>query len=428
MQHTRILAILAAVFISTTAQLSVAAETEAVTHKTGTGYRLFEDKSVAINFRAFAYVRYLNQHGLDGTYTDSFGNTRSVDIRHDLQFNKALLFFYGWFMDPKLVYLTYVWTCNTSQGQGAQVVLAGNLRYLFSEHLILGAGIEGLPGVRSTEGNFPQWLGVDNRLIADEYFRPSYTSGIWVQGTMADRFVYKAMLGDNLSQLGVDAAQMDDTFDTWSGAILWMPTTGEYGSGTGTFGDFEQHKKLATRVGLHFTYSTENRQSQPGTEDPENSQIRISDGNVVFTPGLFGAGINVIDVAYHMVSVDAGAKYHGLSLEGEYYTRWVNHIRGDNVAQLGFDELKDHGFQLQGSTMLKPQVLQLYVSGSKIFGEYGDPWDARLGANWYPWDNKCVRWNNEFIKLDHSPVGALSLPYVVGGNGLAFSSNFEINF
>jgi hypothetical protein len=77
--------------------------------------------------------------------------------------------------------------------------------------------------------------------------------------------------------------------------------------------------------------------------------------------------------------------------------------------------------------MLKPQVLQAYVSGSKINGEYGDPWDMRLGANWYPWKNKSVRWNNEFIRLEHSPVGYLSVPYPVGGNGLVFSSNFEIN-
>jgi hypothetical protein len=414
--------------ILASASVARAQETAASAHQPGTGYRILDDPTGTVNFRAFAYVRYLNQKALDGSYTDSFGTTRSVDIRHDMQFNKAILWFYGWFIDPKLVYVTYIWTANTNQGLGAQVVLAGNLRYVFSTRLTLGAGINGLPGVRSTEGQFPQWLGVDNRLISDEYFRPSYTSGIWVNGALAHGVDYAVMLGDNLSQLGVDAGQMDATFNTWSGALVWMPTTGEYGSGVGGFGDFEAHEKLATRLGAHFTYSTENRQSQPGTEDPENSQIRISDGNVVFTPGLFGAGINIIDVDYHMASFDAGVKYHGFALEGEVFTRWVNHIRGDNVDQLTFDELNDHGFQLQASTMVKPQILQVYASGSKIFGEYGDPWDMRLGANWYPWENKCIRWNNEFIKLEQSPVGYLSVPYPVGGNGLVFNSNFEVNF
>jgi len=429
--HVRTLLItmtIASALVSMSAGLARAAESGAATHKPGSGYRLFEDESGSVNFKAWAYARYLNQKGLDDTYTDSFGTVKSVDIRQDIQFNKAILYFYGWFMDPRFRYLTYVWTTNTSQGQGAQVVLAGNLSYRFSNYLTLFAGIGGLPGVRSTSYNFPFWLGVDQRLIADEFFRPSYTSGIWAEGTLAKGVTYIVMLGDNLSQLGVDAAQMDNTLDTWSGALVWMPTTGEFGSGRGGFGDFEAHEKLATRVGAHFTYSTENRQSQPGTEDPENSQIRISDGNVVFTPGLFGAGVNVIDVAYHMFAVDAGVKYHGFSLEGEIYSRWVNNIRGDNVDQLTFDELKDHGFQLQASAMVKPQTVQVYVSTSKILGEYGDPWDARVGVNWYPWDNQCVRWNNEFIRLEHSPVGALSLPYVVGGNGLVFHSNFEVNF
>ena len=86
-------------------------------------------------------------------------------------------------------------------------------------------------------------------------------------------------------------------------------------------------------------------------------------------------------------------------------------------------------FLLHVSTIkLKPEKVQAYVSGSKIFGEYGEPSDVRLGANLYPWKNQTVRWNNEFIWLEHSPVGALSLPYVVGGDGILFHSNLEVNF
>lgn len=403
----------------------VHAQTSALTgHAPGSGFKLYEGDGGAINFRVYTYVRYLNQRMLDDSYTDSFGTERSVDLRQDIQFNKVTLYWYGWFLDPKFRYMTYVWSANTSQGLFTQVVVAGNLRYAFSKYITLGGGVEALPGVRSTTGNFPNWLGVDNRLIADEYFRPSYTSGIWIDGVLRDNLSYKVMLGDNLSQLGVDAAQLDNKLDTWSGEIAWTPG-GDYGRG---FGDFERHENTVGRIGGHFTYSTESRQNQPGENAPENAQIRISDGNIVFAPGLFGTGINIIDVVYHMVSIDAGIKHRGLALEGEYYWRWVNGIRGDNVDQLTFDDLKDDGFQLQASAMLKPETLQLYLSGSMIFGEYGDPSDARLGANWYPWRNKSVRWNNEFILLDHSPVGALSLPYVVGGNGTLFHSNLEVNF
>ena len=61
-------------------------------------------------------------------------------------------------------------------------MVAGNLTYTFNPHLTVGGGINSLPGVRTTEGTFPYWLGVDSRHIADEYFRPSYTTGLWARG------------------------------------------------------------------------------------------------------------------------------------------------------------------------------------------------------------------------------------------------------
>jgi hypothetical protein len=48
----------------------------------------------------------------------------------------------------------------------------------FNRYVTFGAGITSLPRVRSTEGQFTYWLGVDDRLIADEVFRGSYTTGI----------------------------------------------------------------------------------------------------------------------------------------------------------------------------------------------------------------------------------------------------------
>ena len=81
--------------------------------------------------------------------------------------------FLGWIASRKLRYLAYVWTANTSQGLGAQVVVGGNLQYAFNEHVTVGGSIFALPGTRTLEGNFPFWLPLDNRLIAEEFFRPS---------------------------------------------------------------------------------------------------------------------------------------------------------------------------------------------------------------------------------------------------------------
>ncbi len=78
--------------------------------------------------------------------------------------------------------------------------------------------------------------------------------------------------------------------------------------------------------------------------------------------------------------------------------------------------------------MAVPKLLQVYVSGSKIFGEYGDPWDFRAGLNYHPFRNDIVWWNTEYLQLRRSPVGGLSLPEPVGGNGGVFYSSFVVNF
>lgn len=423
-----LLALLASLLLASSASAQDAATpAEKKPHVPGSGFRLVTDPNGTLNFKLFASIRYLNQTAIDDTYTDSFGTTTQMDPRQDLQLNKTMISFLGWFLDPRFRYLAYVWTSNSSLGQTSQVVVAGNLGWKFSDAFDTGIGVMSLPGTRSTQGNWPYWLSQDTRLVADEYFRPSYTTGIWSKGRIARGFDYNAMWGNNLSQFGIDAGQLDNQMNTFSGALTWLPTTGEYGPTNG-YGDYEEHERLATRVGLHYTYSEENRQGQPSTEAPENSQIRLSDGNVIFSPGLFGPGSVVTDVRYQMASGDFGFKKGGFALEGDYFLRRVDDIRGVGLESLAFDHLVDEGVQAQLSAMLKPKELQVYAAGSKIFGDYGNPWDAKLGLNWFPAGTQTVRLNAEWIRVDRSPVGALSLPLAVGATGSIYHVNLELNF
>jgi len=389
------------------------------------GFKLANTDHGDLSLFIYGYIRYLNQLGLDPTFTDAFGITQPVQQRQDIQLNKVVIHFIGWFVTPKFRYDMYVWTQNVSLGSLGSVIVAGNFNYAINTHIIAGAGVASLPGVRSTEGNFPLWLPVDNRLISDEFFRPSYTTGLWVKGVIVDGLNYHVMLGNNLSQITIDAAQLDNGLNTVAASLVWMPTTHEYGP-RGDFGDFEDHRTLATRFGAHYTYSLENYQGQPANNSFENVQIRISNGGVIFAPDLFGPGIWVQDARYQMTSLDAGFKLHGFALEGEYYTRWVNDFRGPGTA--GLASLYDHGFQLQASAMAIPHVLQGYVSGSKVLGQYGNPSDLRFGVNWFPNRSQTIKWNAEYLLLDHSPVGSLSLPYPVGGNGPVIYSSLQVNF
>jgi Protein of unknown function (DUF3011) len=108
-------------------------------HIPNLGFLLVEGDKGEMYVRLFSYVRYLNQKGLDASYTDSFGNTHSVKQREDVQLNKFFLPFSGWFLTPKFRYYLYVWSSNPSQGDPAQVVGAGNLSYTFNRYVSLGA-------------------------------------------------------------------------------------------------------------------------------------------------------------------------------------------------------------------------------------------------------------------------------------------------
>ena len=389
------------------------------------GFRLYGGEKGQVYMRLFSYVRYLNQKGLDPSYTDSFGNTKSVAQREDVQLQKFFLPFAGWFLTPKFRYYLYVWSSNPSQGDPAQVVGAGNLTYTFNRYVSLGGGITSLPAVRSTEGQFPYWLSIDGRLTSDEFFRGSYTSGLWLKGELSTKVKYMAMLGNNLSTLGVSASQLDNKLNTTSLMLQWLPTTGEFGL-YGTFGDYDYHEKLATRLAGHYTHSREDKQSQPGANGIENSQIRLTDGSVIFTPDLFAPGTTVEKVDYDMVSIDGGVKYRGLSLEAEYYWRFLGNFAGPNTA--GIADIDDHGFQVQSSAMPVPKKLQVYLSGSAIKGRYGNSSELRAGANWYVVGERGLRLNAEWLHLNKCPVGYTAVPYPVGGNGNVFHTNFELNF
>ncbi|MET0588615.1 MAG: hypothetical protein ABWZ75_08845 [Novosphingobium sp.] len=384
-----------------------------------------DDGMLAVSFTT--YVRYLNQNALDDTYTDSFGRVKSIDLRNEVQLNKVSLNFKGWLFDPKFQYLLFAWTNNANQGEGAQVVLAGFLRYKFADWLTLTGGIMPLPTTRSTNWSFPKWLRHDNRVMADEFYRGSYTSGFDISGKITDGLEYRAMIGNNLSTLGVSSRQLDNKFDTYSGALWWMPTTGEFGSSNG-FGDYDYHEEVATFLGGYYTHSTETAQGQPSADEFENSQIRLTDGTLLFSPDPFNTGgRNQIEEArYRMASIDAGVKYKGFSLEGQWYWRWVDNFK--TIGTVPVDKVSDNGFVVQASAMPIKDLLQVYGTASKMWGANGNPSEYSLGVNVYPFKRREMHVNFQTLRLKNSPVGGYHLPVPVGGDGWVFLTDWVVMF
>ena len=160
-----------------------------------------------------------------------------------------------------------------------------------------------------------------------------------------------------------------------------MPTTGEFGTREG-FSDYDWHEHLATRFGIAFTHSRENRFAQPNLDAPDNTQIRDSDGILFFQTGALAPGVTVNDADYWMLAPAVGFKYRGISFNGEYYFRWLNHINATGPVPLAL--IYDKGFSLEAGYELIPKRLGLYGFGDVISGQFSNSFDGGAGANYYP--------------------------------------------
>ncbi len=362
----------------------------------GRGFTVGKGEYGELNLSGYMAVRYLNQLPGQQSATDHLGRPVPIDPRQDFQFHRVMLFSQGWLFSPKFQYTTFLWTVQDTN----QVAVGGALYYDFGKFMNFGAGWNAYPGTLSLQGSHPYWLSYD-RVMADEFFRPYFSQGIFAKGNILSRLEYRWMVGNNNSNLDVPAAKLDRDLSA-GGAITWLPSTGEFGP-RGAFSDYEGHQQLATRFNLAYTYSPEERQASLGTP-AANTTLRLSDSLNVFDTGALAPGVTVEKAHYQLLSLGAGMKYHGLFLQGEGYGRRLDNFVADGKLPVGV--VRDFGFYVQLGYMVVPKRIELYGATSYIFGQYGHPKEFIVGGNYYPWNTRNARLNIQLINVDHSPVSS----------------------
>ena len=386
----------------------------------GKGFEVARTKLGSLSISNYSLVRYIDQLPEDQSFVDHLGRSHVIDTRRDLQFHRVLLTFKGYVYDPAFTYTTTVWTVNATN----QINVVGALEYKLKRGAMIGGGVDGLPGTRSLQGSHPYWLGHD-RVMADEFFRPGFTMGVWIKGEPVKTLFYRLMLGNNLSTLGISAREDTRQFAS-SGSIWWQPTTGEFGP-RGGFGDYEQHAELATRFGTSYTHSRENRFSDLEQKSPDNTQIRISDSLLLFEADALAPGVTVEYANYDMLAVDAGFKYEGFFLQTEWYFRWLTHL--DATGPLPIDSMFDWGFYVQAAYMVVPELVEVYLSTSHVQGSFGfDGREIVGGTNLYPFDTRNLRFNLQVIGVDDSPASSLFGYYVGGQEGVTVAAAASVFF
>jgi len=365
----------------------------------------------------FAQMRYTNTQLDSLTYVDHLDVVRRVDPRNDISFNRDLLTFYGYAFDPRLKYNVIVW----SSGSLASVVVAGGITYEFDKAFALNAGYNGLPGSRSLLGGFRDLPGAD-RSMADTFFRPGFTQGVWATGEPLDDLYYNVMVGNSLNTLQIGAGKIDVNL-AYSGSVWWEPL-GSYGPGQ-AYNDLEKHSSPVIRLGSCFTRSREDRFSDASSASPDNIQIYNSDGVLFFSTGALAPGVTIQLADYTMWAVDAGFKYDGLAVNGQYFFRWLNNFRADGP--LPINSTFDHGFEASIGNFFHPK-LELYARTSFVFGQFRDSHEYCAGFNWYPMANRGLRVCGEVGQIEHSPVGNIITPYQAGQSGWMFVLQAQLNF
>jgi hypothetical protein len=375
-----------------------------------------------LRLNAYTQFRYLNQQLDSFNYTDHLGNVRTVDPRNDFNLNRQFIYFSGFVLDPKLVYSLTLGTLNSIAftGQG------GFIGYEFDKAFKLYAGYWGMPGSRTLTRNFMFLPGVE-RSMADTFFRPGFTQGIWAEGEPVKGLNYTAFVGNSLNTIGINTAKLDTNF-VYSGSV-WCEPLGDYGPPgpyRTAFSDLENHESPVARFGTSFTGAREDRFSNIDTANPENASIFNSDGTLFFAPGSLSPGVTVQLANYYMWAQDVGFKYRGFSFNGQYFQRWLNSFRASGP--LPINKTFDHGFEASTGFFVVPKKVELYGRTSSVFGEFRDSNEYGFGVNWHPWGNRNFRVIAEASRVNNSPVGSIITPYTAGMSGWNFVLQTQLFF
>jgi hypothetical protein len=388
----------------------------------GKGFLVGKSDFGQLDISAYGMVRYMNQNDDDDVFKDHLGNERAVDTRHDIFSHRIMVFLKGWMGSEKLVYNITLWTVNTTD----QDAMFANIGYQFSRKFSLYAGLTGNPGSRSLNGSHPFWLAHD-RVMADEFFRPYFGSGVYATGEVLPGLWYTAAVSNNNSSLGTKASQLDRKF-SYGATTWWMPTTHEFGP-RGAYGDWEWHEDLATRVGLSYFESPEQSFRNSGGS-ADNTTLRFADSVNVFETGALATGVTIENVDYSVLAVDAGMKYKGVFLQAEYYQRTLDEFDANGL--LPVSEVKDSGFYVQAAFFPIKQKLEVYGITSQIYGDddagFGDSSEYGIGMNWYPYPTRNHRLNLQLLDVNKSPVSSTFGYYTGGQDGWTLASSFSIFF
>ena len=359
-------------------------------------------------------------------------STGAEDDQNQFQLKRGRLIFSGVAFNPDFHFLIQL-DGRSSSGDDVRL-----LDYYLSYdvgHAKLGLR-RGQFGLRTGKYKMPftlaRWLSgkeleFTDRSVASTFFDVNRSFAWGIYGA-SRRFVcplfWEAAIFNGLVTGGAETGStgsLDSNF-AYSARIHSYPT-GKWGAGE--LADFENHQRLATRIGLGYASS---RIDSRGTT--EFNTLRVVDSGKTLA-SLLSKRFSDTRMSYsvNLFCTDYSVKYRGLSGTLEYYFRSVADFEGIDISSLF-----DHGFWLQYGYFISPANFQLLTRWSRVVGDSGTLGGANqssdeiaAGAAWYFRENhaKAVV---DVSHLNAAPIDSSSLDIVPGERGWLYRCQIQFSF
>ena len=383
----------------------------------------------AMAFEGFLQARWLELARGVTSWTDSAGKTFAVRNENVFSLNRVYLQSQG-HIGHEAVFWNISMFGSTDAGLVVNFVPLGFVGLALSEDFRMAGGVAQVPGSREWLMSSRWPMGVD-RSMANTFFRPSYSPGFVVQGSLLEKSLnYQAGVYNGIDG-GFAGVFKQGTSMAWAGNMWWEPI-GPFGLG---YSDMEHHKKQSLRIGMSGTYGRTPVNLFPLAPEldlvaryanPENTVVRLSDGTAIAETGALGPGTELQQFRYNLATLDVGWKYKGMAAFGEYYWRLLNGFVGKGT----FDRNStfDQGGNLFLAYCMVPRTHELYARSSVVTGPYGSGAEYGGGFNWYLNKTRQSRFTFETLWIDGSPAQNFLYPYRAGFTGTAIQTQYMAVF
>lgn len=345
-----------------------------------------------------------------------------VENRNDFEIERGRLEFSGFMFEENLQY--YINIDADTDDQHRAIFHDFWVNYKFDDAFNLYAGKAFVPGSRD-------WLSgstrthLADRSMANSFFRPDRSIGLWAEGEIAEDVFYRAMLANGFNTQDLRASTSPHEIDNslaYAVSSYW-DVFGDYGKG---YADINHSCDLLARIGHSFTYAPNHGQDNLAGTRAEESTFRLSDGSLLTAPGVLGPGAQVREFDVYLYAVDAAFKYQGWSLNSEYYFRWINDLVASAPITTG--GMYDDGFYVDLGKMIVPKKVELVGRVSTVDGAFGDSWEYAGGTNLYLNGDHTHKITFDAAVLDGSPTSASSPNYEVGQDGVLYRMQYQVAF